>query len=86
MCDTRNGDGCGQIFLSCELTVDHIIPKTLGGNGDIVNKQLLCAICHFNKTEWYNVDIFGKNNSNADPLEFFSIKRVIDSTPTGARS
>jgi 5-methylcytosine-specific restriction endonuclease McrA len=55
MCFTHNGDGCGRVFeYISALTVDHIVPKCFGGNGDIINKQLLCKDCHARKTKWYN--------------------------------
>ena len=55
MCFTHKGDGCGRTFdYSSILTVDHIVPRCFGGNGDIINKQLLCIDCHTRKTKWYN--------------------------------
>ena len=51
MCFTYNGDGCGRVFeYTSVLTVDHIVPRYFGENGDIINKQLLCKDCHARKT------------------------------------
>lgn len=48
----RDGSHCKQcgIIAPCEdLTLDHIIPKVYGGNGDYLNLQLLCISCHRKK-------------------------------------
>jgi 5-methylcytosine-specific restriction endonuclease McrA len=79
MCFTHNGDGCGCTFeYGSTLTVDHIVPKCFGGNGDIINKQLLCIDCHNRKTKWYNAmlgahkrlvrDEYKRRNTNLNPL------------------
>lgn len=43
---------CGLYFKDGDLLeVDHIIPKTLGGNDNLKNKQLLHRHCHDTKTK-----------------------------------
>jgi 5-methylcytosine-specific restriction endonuclease McrA len=38
---------CGQLPPSW-FTIDHIIPRSEGGNDDPKNLQYLCSNCHFN--------------------------------------
>ena len=38
--------GCGHHFQSRNLTIDHVVPSSKGGNGDITNLQLLCHACN----------------------------------------
>lgn len=50
-----NGNGCGNYFPFDMLTIDHIIPISMGGPVyDIHNPQLLCFRCHKRKT--MNID------------------------------
>jgi 5-methylcytosine-specific restriction endonuclease McrA len=50
-CDRRNGNGCGKDFPLDMLSIDHIIPISMGGSVcDIHNMQLLCFKCHERKT------------------------------------
>ena len=54
-----NGSGCGGHFPLHLLSVDHIIPISLGGPVcDIHNMQLLCFRCHERKTK--RIDSKGK--------------------------
>jgi 5-methylcytosine-specific restriction endonuclease McrA len=41
---------CNERFEKEELTIDHIKPLAQGGDGSLVNKQLLCIDCHREKT------------------------------------
>jgi 5-methylcytosine-specific restriction endonuclease McrA len=41
---------CNEQFEKEELTIDHIKPSCEGGSNSIVNKQLLCLLCHRQKT------------------------------------
>ena len=41
-----NCTGCGEHFLLVNLTVDHIIARSKGGNDHIDNLQLLCGHCN----------------------------------------
>jgi 5-methylcytosine-specific restriction enzyme A len=51
-CDKRKGNGCGKIVPLDQLSVDHIVPISLGGSvGDVYNMQLLCYKCHQRKTK-----------------------------------
>ncbi len=38
--------GCDHFFQSRNLTIDHIIPRSIGGASDIANYQLLCHACN----------------------------------------
>jgi 5-methylcytosine-specific restriction endonuclease McrA len=43
-------DGCCQMCGSDErLSVDHIVPRTLGGNDNPNNLQVLCSSCNSSK-------------------------------------
>jgi site-specific DNA-methyltransferase (adenine-specific) len=44
----QNGlcNGCGVEFNFWNLTVDHIVPKALGGGNCYENYQLLCSSCN----------------------------------------
>jgi len=41
---------CHKGFAKNVLTVDHIKPKSIGGNNSLLNLQLLCFKCHNQKT------------------------------------
>ena len=41
-----NCNGCSVHFLKPNLTVDHIIAKSVGGTDHIENLQLLCGHCN----------------------------------------
>ena len=52
----RDGPFCGlcrtmlhDAFDSLKVHVDHILPASLGGDGDIANLQLACAECNLSK-------------------------------------
>jgi hypothetical protein len=50
-CNRMNGNGCGNYFPSDMLTVDHVIPISMGGPVcELSNMQLLCFKCHRRKT------------------------------------
>jgi 5-methylcytosine-specific restriction endonuclease McrA len=40
---------CGETNETAYLTVDHIHPRFLGGNNDIINLQILCQKCNRKK-------------------------------------
>ena len=45
-----NRDGCCQMCGSEErLSVDHIVPRTLGGDDNLSNLQCLCSSCNSSK-------------------------------------
>jgi 5-methylcytosine-specific restriction endonuclease McrA len=51
VCSKNNGNGCGKYFPLHMMSVDHIIPISMGGPvADILNMQLLCFKCHRKKT------------------------------------
>ena len=51
LCGKQRGfrGGCGQHFMSRNLTIDHIVPKSIGGTGHIENLWLLCGACNLSK-------------------------------------
>lgn len=51
ICSRKYRHGCGRRFGEEELSVDHIIPISMGGEVcNIDNMQLLCFRCHERKT------------------------------------
>ena len=42
----RDGDCCRYCGFDGDLTIDHILPKSLGGTNRIENLQLLCLCCN----------------------------------------
>lgn len=45
-----NRDGCCQLCGTEErLTVDHIVPRVLGGDDNLNNLQVLCSRCNSSK-------------------------------------
>lgn len=64
-CNGIFGNGCGRFFPLDMLSVDHIIPISMGGSvSDVHNLQLLCFRCHKRKTR--KIDNKGKT------YQFFS--------------
>jgi 5-methylcytosine-specific restriction endonuclease McrA len=47
--DTFNCQYCGELFSQSELTVDHVIPRSLGGGTDWENCVASCKACNSNK-------------------------------------
>lgn len=43
---SRDGEECARCGTSKKLTIDHIIPRCLGGTNEISNLQLLCRACN----------------------------------------
>lgn len=41
--------GCQQFYYEDELTVDHVVPWSLGGRTELSNAQLLCRACNSKK-------------------------------------
>jgi len=71
-----NRDGCCQMCGSEErLSVDHIIPRVLGGNDSLSNLQCLCSSCNSSKGGRFfdraktpptlPVSFYPKNDSNS---------------------
>ena len=40
---------CTKCGSTQNLTIDHIIPRSLGGSNNFLNKQSLCARCNLDK-------------------------------------
>jgi 5-methylcytosine-specific restriction enzyme A len=49
--DKYQCQSCGKTTLKTDLTIDHIIPLSRGGQNDISNLQTLCFICNQQKTD-----------------------------------
>jgi 5-methylcytosine-specific restriction enzyme A len=49
--DKYQCQSCGKTTLETNLTIDHIIPLSRGGQNDISNLQTLCFICNQQKTD-----------------------------------
>jgi hypothetical protein len=47
---------CGRALSKDEITVDHIVARSLGGSGDQVNLQVLCERCNGSKGDIVAVD------------------------------
>lgn len=43
---------CKSVHDSDNLTVDHMIPKILGGSNELDNQRLLCLKCHKEKNKF----------------------------------
>jgi 5-methylcytosine-specific restriction endonuclease McrA len=41
---------CGIKLVNRAVTVDHFIPKSLGGSSDLSNKVAACGPCNWNKS------------------------------------
>lgn len=55
----RDGFSCSLCGADKDLTIDHIIPVSRGGNNNIDNLQILCRSCNSKKSTHYEVpDIF----------------------------
>ena len=53
----RAGFQCENCGRDKHLTVDHILPKSAGGNGELGNLQILCRPCHKIKTIAWTVNL-----------------------------
>jgi 5-methylcytosine-specific restriction endonuclease McrA len=40
---------CGLQMHAHDLTIDHVVPKALGGADSFYNMQLLCSRCNYKK-------------------------------------
>jgi Restriction endonuclease len=56
-CSQLNGHGCGKLFHSFDLTIDHIKPINRKGSDNFENLQLLCNECHYTKTYLENIGV-----------------------------
>jgi 5-methylcytosine-specific restriction endonuclease McrA len=46
----RDGHACQRCGVEdAAMTVDHIVPKSMGGSDDMENLQVLCAYCNYSK-------------------------------------
>ena len=53
-------------LLPSVWNADHIVPLHLGGSNDITNMQMLCALCHSNKSQLEGIHR-GRNALPASP-------------------
>ena len=60
ICSRNHRHDCGRRFKTEELSIDHIIPISMGGEVcDINNMQLLCFRCHDRKTRRERIVPYG---------------------------
>jgi len=45
----RDGNKCCKCSSTNNLSIDHIVPRVIGGTNHISNLQLLCKTCNLNK-------------------------------------
>ena len=45
----RDGGKCRRCKTDKNLTIDHVVPKSMGGHNGITNMQTLCKKCNLNK-------------------------------------
>jgi 5-methylcytosine-specific restriction endonuclease McrA len=51
VCSRHNGNGCGRYLPVHMMSIDHIVPISMGGPvSEVSNMQLLCFSCHRRKT------------------------------------
>lgn len=68
ICSRRHGHGCGRILEWHQITMDHIIPISRGGDVcDMSNLQILCKMCHDKKTENEKRGILTRYNVRTRP-------------------
>ncbi|MBD2209206.1 HNH endonuclease [Calothrix sp. FACHB-156] len=58
--DKYQCQSCGKTALETDLTIDHIIPLSRGGQNDMSNLQTLCNICNQKKSN--NIDLRFRRN------------------------
>jgi 5-methylcytosine-specific restriction endonuclease McrA len=39
-------DACERCGVASDLTVDHVVPRSMGGSDDVSNLRTLCRSCH----------------------------------------
>ena len=83
----RNGGGrcalCGATKIDRPLHVDHIIPRSRGGQNTIENLQILCEKCNLAKSNRDNTDFRELAVASEDALEYgcpfcYPERRIID--------
>lgn len=70
----RDGRHCRQCGATEKLTIDHVMPRSLGGGGDDDNLQVLCASCNASKRN----RIAAGQASADDDVELTSAQRHAD--------
>ena len=74
------GEKCnGQVQLSANWNLDHIIPLFQGGSNDFTNLQILCSDCHAIKTQKERIEYyftirnksFNKRTSNTKQVSLY---------------
>jgi len=56
---------CGRVVTGREAHVDHIVPKSKGGQDTLDNLQTLCASCHAKKEGWRSTKAAAKRGSQS---------------------
>ena len=59
-------EGCNLHFPPRNLTIDHIVPESHGGGGDIANLQLLCHACNWLKADGTQEQLVDKLREQED--------------------
>lgn len=53
--DNYTCQGCGRVFPEEKLTLDHILPQSLGGRATRENLQAMCEPCNQRKGHKYGL-------------------------------
>jgi 5-methylcytosine-specific restriction endonuclease McrA len=60
------GERCNAALTIGKYHFDHIIPDAIGGDNSLVNCQVLCVVCHADKTTKRDIPIIAKAKRVAD--------------------
>lgn len=70
--DGSNCSICGKNFKYNKLTLDHIIPLSIGGDNDLFNLQLVCEKCEFKKQQ-HDIILYKWYMNNYTLIKYISL-------------